>query len=113
MIGYPLITGVADLLALAACAASTRFAFRELFITVPGIHVARWPGPWLMPKGASLVVLTTAIIGFAASLLLIVVLRDEGVRGVARTIQIIALMVMACAWLAWIADFFAHAGRFG
>lgn len=102
-----------DLVALAICAASARAAFRELFVNVPGIHAARWPGPWSMPKAASMVVLATATIGLLASLLLVAVLRDDGARGVARAVQLCALAAMVCAWIAWTADFFAHAGRFG
>jgi ABC-type Na+ efflux pump permease subunit len=111
-----MITRVAiagDLVVLAMCAASARAAFRELFVNVPSVHVARWPGPWSTPEIALLVILTTAIICVAAALLLLLALRSRSTRRAARTVELGALVVMVCAWIILIADFFGNTGQFG
>lgn len=108
---HPMI--LADLLVLVICAAALRSAWYELFVNIPGVHVGRWPGPWSMPKVAALVVLVMAMVGLVAALLLVVALRDRGLRPVVRAVEIGAVIAMVGAYLVWIADFFSSAGRFG
>jgi hypothetical protein len=107
------VAAVVDLLVLALCAASMRAAFRELFVDIPGVHVARWPGPWSTPKIAATIVLITAIIGLVAALTMLVALRDRGAGRTVRVVEFVAFVAMVCAWLVWTADFLGSAGRFG
>jgi hypothetical protein len=102
-----------DAAVAAACAASARAAFRELFVDVPRVHEARWPGPWSTPKVAATVVLATSLAGLAAALLLVTALRDPGARRAARGVELGMLAGMAGAWFAWTADFLGTAGQFG
>lgn len=103
---------VLDLLVALLCAVALRSAWRELFVNVVGVHVARWPGPWSTPKVAALVILVAAATGLVAALLLAFALRDRG-RIAARVVEIVALVAIAGAYVAWLADFFRNAGRFG
>jgi hypothetical protein len=108
---HPMV--IADLLVLVICAAALRSAWYELFVELPGVHVARWPGPWSTPKTAALVVLVMALVGLVAALLLVVVLRDRGLRTAVRAVEIGAVVAIIGAYLVWMTDFFSSAGRFG
>mgnify|MGYP001600886391 CR=1 FL=1 len=102
-----------DLLAVVVCALFARAGYYELFVQVPRIHMARWHDAWGMPKSAIAIMLAAAIVGLVAALILVVVLRDPAAQRVARMIELGAIVVMVVAWLAWSADFWGSAGRFG
>jgi spore maturation protein SpmB len=102
-----------DLLALVLCTLFARSGCYELFVDVPRTHIARWYEPWGMPKNAVSIMLAAALVGVGAALIVIVVLRDPGMQRVARLVEVGALVVMTIAWLAWSADFWGSAGRFG
>jgi hypothetical protein len=113
MSGLSRLVLIFDLAVVAGCALFARAGYYELFVDVPGIHTGRWPSPWSMPKTAVFIMLAAAIVSMAAALLLVIVLRDPGAQRIARIVEVIALIVMVGAWVAWNVHFLSNAGRFG
>lgn len=102
-----------DLVTLGAGAVFARVAYYELFVTVPRVHAARWPGPWTTPKLAATAMLLAAALGVVAALLLVVVVRAPELQRALRRVELVALAVSVGAWLTWNLDFLGKAGRFG
>lgn len=102
-----------DLTVVVVCALFARSGYYELFVTIPGVHTGRWTGPWTTSKIAVSVMLAAAVVGMAAALLLVVVVRDPGTQRMARIAEIAALIATIGVWLAWSIHFLENAGRFG
>jgi hypothetical protein len=86
---------------------------RELFVTLPGVHSARWMDRWNAPKIGAFVILAAAITTMAAALLLVAALRKPSARRLARAIELSALATIAAGWIWMVIDFVEGAGHFG
>jgi len=103
---------VVQMAALLAFGAAGRAAYRELFLDVPGVHMARWPLPWSTSKAAVLSILLSAAVGIFATLVSAIA-REGRARLVSSWSAGFAMLALLTAYVVWGAEFFRHAGRFG
>lgn len=99
------------LLALAVIAAW--IFFRELFVSVPAVRVARIRAgatQWDVPTCAAIGGLAGTVISMIASVILLASVSRELAW---RALQIGGLLLAALCFVIWIRDLFSSAGKFG